>query len=60
VQPDSGGPITRVSVVDINMPLGSMVGFMVKVAIAATPAAFIIGMLGLLLTGLLSAFMALR
>ena len=45
----SGSPFARVIVTDIHMPFGSMVGFMVKWAIASIPA-FII--LFLLLIGL--------
>ena len=37
---------TDVSVVDIDMSFGSMVGFMVKWSIAAIPAAFILFVLG--------------
>lgn len=36
-------PVTRVEVVDINMPFFSMVGFMVKWALASVPAALILG-----------------
>jgi hypothetical protein len=42
--------LLRVSVVDINMPFASMVGFMVKWAIAAIPAVLILVVLGALLT----------
>lgn len=35
-------PIARVTVVDIDMPFNSMVGFMVKWAIAAIPAILIV------------------
>jgi hypothetical protein len=38
-------PILRVTVVDVNMPFASMVGFMVKWAIAAIPAVLILGVL---------------
>lgn len=43
-------PIARVSVVDVNMPFASMVGFMIKWAIAAIPAVIILSVIGLLLT----------
>lgn len=42
----AAGPIARVSVVDINMPFASMVGFMVKWAIAAIPAILILAVIG--------------
>jgi hypothetical protein len=51
------GTITRVSVVDINMPFASMVGFMVKWAIAAIPALLILAVLFAIVTGILSAVM---
>jgi hypothetical protein len=41
----------RVTVVDIQMPFGSMVVFMVKWAIAAIPAAIILVVLAVFLTG---------
>lgn len=45
-RPDPNAPPpARVSVVDINMPFGSMVVFMVKWAIAAIPALLILGVL---------------
>lgn len=49
--------IARVSVVDINMPFGSMVGFMVKWAIAAIPALIILVVLFSVLTGILAGVM---
>jgi hypothetical protein len=36
-------PVTHVSVVDLNMPFSSMVGFMIKWALASIPAAIILG-----------------
>lgn len=52
---------TRVTVVDINMPFGSMVGFMVKWAIAAIPAIVILFVIGVVLFGILGAIgMSLR
>jgi hypothetical protein len=42
--------IARVSVVDINMPFASIVGFMVKWAIAAIPAFLILVVIGFLLS----------
>ena len=43
---------TRVSVVDVNMPFGSMVIFMVKWAIASIPALLILAILGFFVTAL--------
>jgi hypothetical protein len=40
-------------IVDIRMPFGSMVVFMVKWAIAAIPAVLILVVLGAILTGVL-------
>lgn len=54
-EPDSL-PLTRVSVVDVNMPFASMVGFMVKWSLAAIPAIMILFALGLFMAGLLAAF----
>ena len=45
----------RVTVVDIEMPFGSMVTFMVKWALAAIPAFLILGVLGALLIAVLAA-----
>lgn len=45
---------TRVSVVDINMPFGSMVVFMIKWAIAAIPAFIILAIMGVVISGLLA------
>jgi hypothetical protein len=42
-------------VVDIEMPFGSMVTFMVKWALAAIPAFLILGVLGALLIAVLAA-----
>jgi hypothetical protein len=49
--------IARVSVVDINMPFGSMVSFMVKWAIAAIPAIIILAVLFSVVTGILAGVM---
>jgi hypothetical protein len=48
-------PSQRVSVVDINMPFGSMVLFMVKWAIAAIPALLILACIGMFVATLLVA-----
>ena len=48
---------TRVSVVDIDMPFGSMVVFMVKWALAAIPALIFLGIVGLIITTFLNAMM---
>jgi hypothetical protein len=51
----------RVTVVDINMPFASMVGFMVKWAVAAIPAMFILFLAGIFCAALLGAIgMSLR
>jgi hypothetical protein len=47
--------IARVSIVDVNMPFASMVGFMVKWAIAAIPAFLILAVIGAVLAGILAA-----
>jgi len=55
--------IVRVSVVDANMPFGSMVGFMVKWALAVIPALlilFAITLLAPLLLALLGVFSRVR
>src|SRR4051794_21149849 len=53
--PPSAPPdIARVSVVDINMPFASMVGFMVKWSIAAIPAIIILAAIGALVVGVLA------
>ena len=44
---------TPMRIVDIRMPFGSMVVFMVKWAIAAIPAVLILVVLGAILTGVL-------
>jgi hypothetical protein len=44
----SGSPPARVIVTDIHMPFGSMVGFMVKWAIASIPAFIILFLLGVI------------
>ena len=46
----------RVVVVDVNMKFGTMVGFLVKLAIAAIPAAIILSLLGMLIAAAFSAF----
>lgn len=55
---------SRVSIVDINMPFGSMVLFMVKWSLAAVPAliilTFIFGIIFSLLFGTLAAMFHLR
>jgi len=44
-----------VRIVDIKMPFGSMVVFMVKWAIAAIPALIILALIGVLVAGILMA-----
>lgn len=47
VEPPAKPERTRVVVTDFDMPFGSMVGFMVKSAIAAIPALLILTVMGL-------------
>jgi hypothetical protein len=47
----SGSPLQQVVVTDIHMPFGSMVGFMVKWAIASIPALIILVLLGIIIGG---------
>ena len=49
---------SRVAVVDINMPFGSMVGFMIKWALAAIPAFLILAVIGFLLSALFAGLVA--
>ena len=49
-----------VRIVDIKMPFGSMVVFMVKWAIAAIPAFIILALIGVLVSGMMTAMMAHR
>ena len=44
----------EVSVVDIHMPFGSMVVFMIKWAIASIPALIILAILGFLASGVIT------
>ena len=46
-------PPSEVRIVDIDMPIGSMVAFMLKWAIASIPALIILTMAGLFLVALL-------
>ncbi|WP_170286783.1 hypothetical protein [Thermochromatium tepidum] len=50
-------PNTRVTVIDIQMPFWSMVVFMVKAAIAAIPAIFILTVISSVVTGTMSALL---
>lgn len=47
-------PIARVAVVDIDMPFGQMIWFMLKWAIAAIPAIGILAVLAAVVTGLVA------
>jgi hypothetical protein len=47
----SGSHIQQVVVTDIHMPFGSMVGFMVKWAIASIPALIILILIGIIFSG---------
>jgi hypothetical protein len=51
VEKVSGPSLTRVIVADIHMPFGSMVGFMVKWAIASIPAVIILVIIGAIISG---------
>ncbi len=53
------GPRREVIVTDVSMSFGSMVGFMVKWAIAAIPAIIILWVIGIALFGFLAAFFGL-
>ena len=48
--------IQRVVVMDIDMPFGSMIAFMVKWAFAAIPALLILGIVGFFVSALLAAY----
>lgn len=50
----SGNAVTRVAVVDVDMPFGSMVTFMVKWALAAIPAMIILFAVGVALAAVLA------
>ena len=50
--------LTRVSVVDINMPFTSMVGFMVKWVLAAIPALLILAVFSAVIAGVFTAVIA--
>src|SRR5262245_17684552 len=52
---DENASVQRVAVVDLDMPLGSMVTLMVKWAIAAIPALLILGAIGAIVVILLAA-----
>jgi len=63
VEPDpdlSTAPIARVSVVDIKMPFGSMVTFMVKWAFAAIPAFLILASVAFFVVLVLTALLGRR
>lgn len=55
-QPTSAATLVRVSVVDVDMPFGSMVTFMVKWALAAIPAFLILGFIGAVVVAVFAAF----
>ena len=52
-----GGP-GYVKVVDFNMPFFALVGLLLKISIAAIPAAIVVGLLWILLSGLLIFFLS--
>ena len=58
VRPTSSGQIIPVVVTDFQMPFASMVGFMVKWAIAAIPAVIILFVIFAILGALLGGFFA--
>jgi len=45
-------------IIDFNMPFGSLVGFMVKAAVASIPAALIIGVVYLMIVVVFGGFLA--
>jgi len=47
-------PVVEARIVDVTMPFGSMVVFMVKWAIAAIPAIIILAIIGTIVTGMLA------
>lgn len=51
----ANGPENRVTLVDLDVPFGRLVFFFVKAALAAIPAAFIVGLILMLVGFLLSA-----
>jgi hypothetical protein len=53
-----GQPLTRVTVTDVDMPFMSMVRFMVKWAIAAIPAIFILFAMSAVLAGVMTALLS--
>ncbi len=57
VQPVIDPTILRVTIVDVNMSIGSLVVLMLKLAIAAIPAGIIIAVLSAILMGVLSGIM---
>jgi hypothetical protein len=50
-------PDERVVLVDLRIPFFRLVVFFVKVALAAVPAALILGAIGMVVTALLAAFL---
>jgi len=55
--PPPAPPITRVAVVDVALPFGSMVIVLLKWALAAIPALLILGAIGLVLAQLAAALL---
>jgi len=57
-QPEAATPATthatRVTIADFDMPFMSIVGFMLKVALAAIPAALVLFVVFAVLTGILT------
>ncbi|TFG44636.1 MAG: hypothetical protein E4H41_07235 [Gemmatimonadales bacterium] len=54
----SDDPASRVTVVDIEMPFGSMVGFMVKWTIASIPAIIILFLIGVVIAVIMGGLLA--
>jgi hypothetical protein len=48
----------QISIVDVHMPFGSMVVFMIKWAIASIPALIILAILGVLASGVITGIIA--
>ncbi len=56
IQASAANPPARsVKVNDFNMPFGALVGLMIKIAIAAIPAAIILGLIALVISAIFSA-----
>lgn len=57
IENNNGAVVQKVEIVDIRMRFGSMVVFLVKLAIAAVPAILVLSVIGLFLFGIASAIL---